>query len=498
MNNRSIQLKKSGNALLTYSYIVLISLSLFGMTGCAKFLDLPPRDKFPQETLFNDEQGFIDALTGVYIGMDKPSNGPSQGLYTNDMTMGMLSIMANNYTSAASSSAANGLYSNISRYTYTDAGVKAEIEGIWGGMYSNIANLNNLLLHIDDKRGLFTRDNYYRVKGEALALRALFHFDLARLYGQPPLTGANEKAIPYIKTFNITSTPFVSLNAALDSCISDLQQAKSLLALTDTSAVKMASYDLFTAYTQNHMNYWATQALLARAYQYKGDFSNARVNALAVIGSGKFPLITSNVANAALSTRDRLFSQEHVFSLYSTSVTKINSGLFDIQTGAMQLAAANKTSIYTGTTGSVADYRYISWFDNNTTGANVPSKFFQNTNLPYLLQNIIPLLRVSEMYYIAAESAGTAGNVEAGLSYLNKVRSARGLNALTSASIPDAVSLSNEIMKEYQKEFIQEGQTFFYYKRLNKDLAAATGTAAIVPPGAYTFPIPDKEVEYNH
>ncbi|MNL76416.1 hypothetical protein D3C87_2023820 [compost metagenome] len=52
-------------------------------------------------------------------------------------------------------------------------------------------------------------------------------------------------------------------------------------------------------------------------------------------------------------------------------------------------------------------------------------------------------------------------------------------------------------MKEYKKEFIQEGQTFFYYKRLNKDLAAVTGTTVIVPKGAYVFPIPDKEIEYN-
>src|SRR5688572_7295638 len=101
MMNEKNQQDNNRKALLSYSYVVLITLSLFGMTGCSKMLDLPPRDRFPQEILFSDEQGFIDALTGVYIGMDKPNNGTSQGLYTNDLSMGMLSIMAFNYTNAS-------------------------------------------------------------------------------------------------------------------------------------------------------------------------------------------------------------------------------------------------------------------------------------------------------------------------------------------------------------------------------------------------------------
>lgn len=498
MMNQKTQQQRKFKVLLKYGYTVLISLTLFGITGCSKMLDLPARDKFPQETLFNDEQGFIDALTGVYIGMDKPNNGATQGLYTNNLTVGMLSIMAFNYTNAPNSSVSSGLYANASRYNYEDAGVKAEIAGIWGGMYNNIANLNNLLRHIDEKRGVFTRDNFYRVKGEALALRALFHFDLARLFGQPPLIGANEPAIPYITKFDIQSKPFVSLNVAVDSCISDLQKAKTLLSQTDTTALKMGSNDLFSSYTQNHMNYWATQALLARAYQYKGDHTNAIKEAQGLIGSHKFPLITENVASTANTTRDRLFSQEVVFSLYSNKVTNVNNSLFNIQTGAFTLAATHKDLIYKGTTGSIEDYRYISWFDGNSTGVNVPSKLFQDAKLPYFLQNNIPLLRVSEMYYIAAESKARDGDLGAALDYLNKVRTSRGLTALTVAMVMDQEEVYEEIMKEYKKEFIQEGQTFFYYKRWNKDLAAATGTSVIVPKEAYVFPIPDKEIEYNY
>jgi hypothetical protein len=129
---------------------------------------------------------------------------------------------------------------------------------------------------------------------------------------------------------------------------------------------------------------------------------------------------------------------------------------------------------------------------------SVPSKFFQDDNLPYELQNIVPVIRVSEMYYIAAECATKNGNISSGVSLLNNVRQARGLNALNAAGISNSDSLSTEIMREYQKEFIQEGQTFFYYKRLNKDLKQVTATTAIIPNDVYVLPLPDAEKEYNH
>lgn len=468
---------------------------LFSCIGCEKFLEMPLRDKVPQESLFTDEEGFFDAISGVYLGMDVPETKAGQGLYTHDLSMGMLSVMANNYTNAGTSALSDGLYANTSRYDYEQTIVKQEIAFIWGALYHNIANVNNLLIHIDDKKTVFSRDNYQRVKGEALALRALFHFDLARLFGQSPATGMTEKAIPYVRTFSGKSTPFVSLSVALDSCLDDLKVAKDLLAQTDTTAIKEGSNTMFSSFTQNHMNYWATKALMARVYLYKDDLANAEREALEVIGSNKFPLSNSNVAVATATVRDRLFSKELIFSVYNTAVKNYSDGLFNMSSGTpLQLPVSSKNALYGNT--APFDWR-LSWFDNNTRNTNVPSKFFQNNNLPYVMQNIVPVIRISEMYYILAECMNTARKQEQGLAYLNQVRVARGLNALTVQAVPDNLTLGNEITKEYRKEFMQEGQTFFYFKRLNKDLKVESGTTAAVPARAYVFPIPDKEIEYN-
>lgn len=482
--------------------IMLIVIAVL-MAGCKKFLDVPPKDKVPQATLFNDQQGFKDALIGVYLGMDKPTSGGVYGLYTTDLSMGMLSAMAWNYSNATTPNVGVGgaFYNNVTYYVYSDAQVKQEIAGIWGGMYNNIANLNNIIREIDSKQDLFTGDNFNRIKGESIALRALFHFDLVRLFGKSPLTGAGEKAIPYVRQFTVRPTLFSTVNAAIDSCIADLLIAKELLANTDTLSVLKATHDPFTSYTQNHLNYWAVQALLARVYLYKGDFDNADKYAKAVISTNKFPLITSNIAAAANIIRDRTFSQEHLFSVYSSNVRNYNVDLFNKSTGVpLQLTTANKNAMYTTGSGSATDYRYTSWFDNSQAASpiNVPSKFFQDNNLPYELQGIVPVIRASEMYYIAAECANKRSDINGGVSLLNQVRQARGLNALNAAGITNADSLSTEIMREHQKEFIQEGQTWFYYKRLNKDLKQVTSTTAIIPQDVYVFPIPDKEKEYNH
>lgn len=474
--------------------IVLCTLSTsIYLTGCKKFLEMPLRDKVPQEALFTDEQGFMDAMTGVYLAMDKPGSTTGNGLYTHDLTMGMVSILANNYPNASSSSLNSGVYANISRYDYEQSGVKQEIGFVWSAMYHNIANLNNMLSFIDDKKDVFSRDNYDRIKGEALALRALFHFDLVRLFGPVPATGLSSTSIPYVRKFGAEPGKFIPLNTFLDSCITDLNQAKDYLAKTDTSAIIGGSTDLFKAYTQNHMNYWAAKSLLARVYLYRGDHAMALKMAQEVIGSQKFPLSTSNVAVATAPVRDRLFSKEHIFSVFSTQIGLNSEAIFNGSSGTpLQLPATNKNAIY-GTTAPL-DWR-LSWFDNNARNFNVPSKFFQNSNLPYIMQNIAPVIRITELYYIAAEAASQMGNLQDGLRYLNLARVARGLNPLT--NINDAIALNNEVGKEYKKEFIQEGQTFFYYKRLNKDLKIETGTTNAVPANAYVFPIPDKELENN-
>jgi hypothetical protein len=98
MNNKQLTTTRNNFSIQTL-IAVSAALMLF-VSGCKKFLDVPPKDQVPQATLFKDEQGFKDALIGVYMGMDRAKGGGSYALYTNDLSMGMLSTLAYNYDNA--------------------------------------------------------------------------------------------------------------------------------------------------------------------------------------------------------------------------------------------------------------------------------------------------------------------------------------------------------------------------------------------------------------
>ena len=170
--------KRNKKHFLPAKQLLLFASGIFLLaviTGCKKFLDVQPQDKVPQTALFNDEQGFKDALTGVYLAMDKPLQSPTVfGLYTGDLTLGMMSTLAYDYDNATTANAGtNGaFFNNVVNYYYKDGEVKKETDGIWSSMYTNIANLNNLLVQIDSRKSMFTGDNFDRIKGEATARSA--------------------------------------------------------------------------------------------------------------------------------------------------------------------------------------------------------------------------------------------------------------------------------------------------------------------------------------
>ena len=100
----------------------------------------------------------------------------------------------------------------------------------------------------------------------------------------------------------------------------------------------------------------------------------------------------------------------------------------------------------------------------------------------------LPVMRISEMYLVAAEAAPT---LEEGISYFRKFRTSRDLQTLTYST---KIQLQSDILKEYEKEFYGEGQMFYAYKRVN----SPSMLWSIVPitPSIYKIPLPQDEISY--
>ena len=82
-------------------------------------------------------------------------------------------------------------------------------------------------------------------------------------------------------------------------------------------------------------------------------------------------------------------------------------------------------------------------------------------------------------------------DADGALEYLNEVRRHRGITA----DLTDASALRSEITKEYCKEFLSEGQLFYYCKR-NALTQFPYGYQA-VSEDVYVLPKPDNELEFG-
>ncbi len=121
------------------------------------------------------------------------------------------------------------------------------------------------------------------------------------------------------------------------------------------------------------------------------------------------------------------------------------------------------------------------------------SKFWQYENGTY--KNFMPVLRWSEMYYIAAEASLNTDSRQA-VRYLNTVRNNRYLDFDPLDENLPVTQIQNEIYKEYRKELVGEGQLFYYYKRLN--FASIPGSAVSGSDDIYVLPMPENEVEFGN
>ena len=458
-------------------------LAVFIGSSCSDWLDVKPKTEEEAEEMFSTEEGFKAALAGSYIALCQPE------LYGKELTFGMVGVLGQEW---ASNSNTLGLtstaYGNFVRYRYEEVTTKPFVEAVWEKMYTTIANVNTLIEYTEKKKDVLLGDNYEIIRGEALALRAFIHFDLFRLYGECDYSDS-VKTIPYVLGAKPMITPQSTTKEVVRLIVADLDEALTLLENDPVFTGKdVTGVDNGYLVNRNfHLNYYAVQGLKARVYAYAGLMQEAYDAAKIVIDAqkdkGVFPWVNKNdITTTNTALRDRTFSTEQLFALNTTQLIENIKGYF--KETLTPLIKRDNVVYETG------DYRGV-FFETDNGVPEVFSKFWQMDNqtvsgeIVRPKRNRMPVLRVSEMYYIAAEYLKTVDAEEA-LEMLNTVRRHRGLaDDLTDA---DPVQIHAEILKEYEREFLGEGQLFYYHKRM-KTARIATANAV------YKLPMPDDELD---
>lgn len=479
-----MMMKKLNN----YIMMGLIALSLVS-SGCNDWLDVNPKSEIKAEDLFEKESGFREALFGVYTKMS------ANALYGGNLTMSFLDVLAQNYSINLEEQPF--YYASIYDYDYE----QGRINSIWNNMYNSIANCNNLLENLEGKEELFSGDNYQFFLAETKALRAYLHFDVLRMFAPSVARGAAKPAIPFVDQVRTTPFPQLTVQQVLDRVITELKEAQRLLkdvdpigpAFDEYSESKMIGVDDyinddgFLLFRKSRMNYYAVTGLLARVYLYKGDKENALLAAREVIESTKFEFVTED---KLVSTKlpDILFFDEILFALYNDNILDKSKRYFKNKADdELIITDDRKNLIYESGEEGLIDYRARYHFGRNE--GELQEYVIKYREVQAYSPSYLPMLRLSEMYYIAAECEP---DKQQALSYVNTVRVNRGYEDYTDI---DMLNVQDELYKEYRKEFIAEGQMFYFIKRLNYtdiEFSSVEGTDAV-----YVLPIPDNELEFG-
>ena len=474
--------------------MIIACTTLFA--SCDSWLEVKPYDQIAEGELQKSEEGYQKMLNGIYIDLN------SDALYGQTLSVEMIEVMGGAYTIGTDNSVW-GNYKDLSSYQYNTEYWRNRLDQTWNKAYALILNCNKILETIDGNKNLFTDGSYYIIKGEALALRAMLHFDMLRLFGPVYSKDSDKKAIPYYTKQTNSPEPILTAQEVMEKITTDYEDALNYLANdpVKTEGTMMSSTEdgssNFLRYRALRLNYYAVEALMARAYLYMGNKTEACKYAPDVIKTADqniFPFVDKNLVIGSPADPDRIFSSEVLFALTNTSRSKIHKNFYDpsrLPNYVFRMDDNLMSNIVYGgaaTTGGYQDdYRYrANWI---ATGSNRYFYKYSDMVANGSIQNtMIPMIRLGEMFLIAAESQ--SDNLANGVQYVNALRRNRGVANLQ--------TLTPDLLKyEYIRELYGEGQLFYLYKRLNSDII--TSSNANKNPKAsdliFVVPLPDSETE---
>ena len=419
---------------------------LLGASSCDGFLDRIPTDSVVSESAMATLADAEVVANGLYTDLKYYTMYGSYIPYMGDMRGDNL------YPTNAS-----GTGRTI--YTLEYEPVQSTYFGMWQTYYTTIMRANTLIANIETIPVMSSADQEKKddILGQALAIRALCHWDIARLYGYPYMkdNGASLGAVVLTEVV-APSESKLPRNTVAETYA---QVEKDLtLALTKLSKSK----------NDGHFNYWAARMLQAKVALYKGDWQTAFTAASEVVESSPYRMVPNS---EYLAYWGKQCDDESVLEFLVTNTGDIDSdgGFYtmyhnmwfdDKAAGADIIPSKAWKDLFADTPNDVRAQMIA--YDDPETGAIKSGeywlkKFIGNKDLGYTFRRNNPrIFRITDAYLMAAEAAlELAGKQDIANEYLNAVVKRADPTAA------DVVATLDRIQIERQKEFIGEGHRFF-------------------------------------
>jgi hypothetical protein len=462
---------------------LLCTVALFTLaTGCKKFLDSPlPTSLIAGDNAFSNDASTGSVVTGIFYDM-----------VTNTNVTGTFSI---GFTSALYTDELTSLGSSLTFLVpyYTDNVISDNTAGNWSAMYKEINVCNIAIEGIKGSKAQLLNKSQYL--GEAYVARAWLYFNLVNIYGSVPLALTSD-----YKTNNALSRSTPAQVYA--QIIADAKMAVSLLPADfhdGTGAI---------ATSRARPNKYMAEAMLARAYLYSKDWTNAEAQATNIINNATlFKLMPPAQTFTAAGNTETIWGLTPTGSGFVADYNLYNGGM----PATIPAGGSNpKTILSYGAGVCMSDAQRNVFESNDLRFTNwVRATFDQNTNKTYYYPNkyksningveALAVVRLAEVYLIRAEARAQQNNVSGAQADLNAVRTRAGLPNTTAASQSDLLAA---VEKERRCElFSESGHRFFDLKR-TAEIDAVMNTTAPLKGGTWAaykqlWPISANDVLIN-
>ncbi|MEX0273125.1 MAG: RagB/SusD family nutrient uptake outer membrane protein [Flavobacteriaceae bacterium] len=464
-----------------YIYSVT-SLLLLLTASCDSKLDVTPQDVISAEVALRNLDDLEAALFGAYATLR------NDGLYQ-ESTLWLPDLLADNLRIGNSN---GGALRREANWQYTSG---SDI-GTWGAAYNLIFDANTVINNAD---AFEDGQKKNRIVGQALALRALGHFDLLRYYAQDYNRNATTPGVPIITFFDIGKPFRNTVSEVYDQIFEDLLTARAMLGNADEDPQENGPF---------YFNGRAVNALLARVSLYAEQWQDAVDYATLVIGDSS---LSDPTEYAAMWSEDAEAEVLFAVAFATTDEGRIGGALLDNTNPAAPRSTFTLTYDLANLYDAENDIRYGAFVLINP--ANPPGANDQNDDVYLPLKypgrggerglNNAKVLRVSEMFLIRAEAyANITGQESLGMADLNTLRASRITGYMDENLSGQA--LKDAIQVERRKELVAEGHRWFDLKRINAgvqrgpDCRGLTISCTLEAGNfRFVFPIPQSELDAN-
>jgi hypothetical protein len=296
-------IQKSNKMKNTYknilSAVMVFSLLLLPSSCDEPFLDEDLRDALSPAVFFNNLNEAEMAVNGVYALLN------SQNLYRNRNYRGATQFGTDEVCPQRK------VVQTPYNYLYTEG--LGDLFAAWKEFYLIIRNANSAIAYISSADALSTEEKN-QLLGELYVLRALAYYDLTRFWGDVPFftedLGTDELAV-------LPRTPMSTIRSQMKT---DLALAKSLL----PSAYSAAG-------DKGRMTKWAASALKAKFHLFDKEWSETLAECVDIINNSPHKLMDdfADVYGYDKTTLDNEIKEEHILWVDFAGATALGTNIIN-------------------------------------------------------------------------------------------------------------------------------------------------------------------------